>query len=167
LVKKNPDVFRDQPTVFTDEGAALAFVEWVKEQLDIEEKQPTREELNATQQRKLDIAWRAQKKQLDREYEAAVEREVAKRTESYKEHWRKLQDEAKEREAQLSAAMATVESFMSESEYRLLLNCLHPDRAPEERRERFATAFNIVRRLEAHVNRSLPLAVLRERGWTR
>jgi hypothetical protein len=38
---------------------------------------------------------------------------------------------------------------MTREQWRLVLNCLHPDRAPEDRRERYAEAFATVKRLES------------------
>lgn len=40
---------------------------------------------------------------------------------------------------------------MTEADYKFLLNVLHPDRAPEDRREKFARAFNIVRQLDGYI----------------
>lgn len=40
---------------------------------------------------------------------------------------------------------------MTEADYKFLLNVLHPDRAPEDRREKFARAFDIVRQLDAYI----------------
>lgn len=47
-------------------------------------------------------------------------------------------------------AAATMKSSMTailtEDDHRFLLNVLHPDRAPADRRDRFARAFDIVRK---------------------
>lgn len=63
--------------------------------------------------------------------------------------------------------MAKIDSYMTEDEYRFILNTLHSDRVPEDRKERFDKAFKIFKRLETYVIRTLPLSVLRERGWAR
>jgi hypothetical protein len=39
-------------------------------------------------------------------------------------------------------------ALMTKAEFRLILNCLHPDRAPADRREKFSEAFGVVKRLE-------------------
>jgi pheromone shutdown protein TraB len=46
---------------------------------------------------------------------------------------------------------ASMHAILSESDYRLLLNVLHPDRAPEDRKERFARAFDAVRKLDPYI----------------
>jgi len=45
---------------------------------------------------------------------------------------------------------------MSEADYKFLLNVLHPDRAPGDRREKFARAFDIVRKLDAYIEAFKP-----------
>lgn len=40
---------------------------------------------------------------------------------------------------------------LSEADYRFLLQVLHPDHAPESRRDKFARAFDIVRKLDAYI----------------
>lgn len=44
-----------------------------------------------------------------------------------------------------------IKAQMTEDEYRFLLNVLHPDRAPADRREKFARAFDIVRKLDSYI----------------
>src|SRR5262245_6376433 len=39
-----------------------------------------------------------------------------------------------------------VDGGLTRKEWQFLLNCMHPDRAPEDRRERFAQAFDTVYR---------------------
>jgi hypothetical protein len=55
--------------------------------------------------------------------------------------------EAKRKERNYDKALAGLKGFMTRDEFRLILNCLHPDRAPEDRRERFAEAFAVMNRL--------------------
>jgi hypothetical protein len=74
----------------------------------------------------------------------------------------------KEAEAERDAAFQYrlgVDSHMTQEEFQLVRNCLHPDRAPEDRRDRFTKAFNIFNRLEKTVNTKAPIAVLRRHGW--
>ncbi len=59
-----------------------------------------------------------------------------------------------ERMAALSRAhhaSTTPNDWMTEADYRLLLGLLHPDRAPADRREKFARGFDIVRKVEPYV----------------
>ena len=48
------------------------------------------------------------------------------------------------------SASAKVGRFMTRDELKLVLNCLHPDTAPEDRRKRFAKAFALAKGLEEH-----------------
>ena len=41
-----------------------------------------------------------------------------------------------------------VPGLMTKAEFKLVLNCLHPDRAPADRREKFSEAFAVIKRLE-------------------
>jgi hypothetical protein len=41
-----------------------------------------------------------------------------------------------------------VPALMTKAEFKLVLNCLHPDRAPADRRDKFAEAFGVIKRLE-------------------
>jgi transposase len=67
----------------------------------------------------------------------------------------KVLREAEERahaEFKKYAAMAKgIKAQISEDDYRFLLNVLHPDRAPEDRRDKFAKAFDIVRKLDGYI----------------
>jgi hypothetical protein len=101
------------------------------------------------------------------ELEQRVEVRVNKELAEQRGILSKFEDEAREKDARLDAALASVDRFMTEDEFRLILNCLHPDRAPEDRRERFNRAFQVFKRLEAGINPNLPISVLRERGWGR
>lgn len=86
---------------------------------------------------------------------AAMDREVQE------EAQRRLPDLAEQMRAARARADAEFHKYaamrkgipaqLSEDDYRLLLNVLHPDRAPEDRRERFARAFDIVRKLGAYI----------------
>lgn len=44
-----------------------------------------------------------------------------------------------------------IKAQISEEDYRFLLQVLHPDRAPEDRRDKFARAFDIVRKLDSYI----------------
>lgn len=51
-------------------------------------------------------------------------------------------------------------------EYRLVRACLHPDRAPEDRKPTFTKAFDIFTRLEKSVNRDMPIELRKKHGWS-
>lgn len=68
------------------------------------------------------------------------------------ETMRQVLDELKQK-AELDAKLAAnrlkgAPALMTKAEFKLVLNCLHPDRAPADRREKFAEAFAIIKRLE-------------------
>lgn len=78
--------------------------------------------------------------------------------EEIRQHHPELVAELKaERDAYMAKhlAVATMKSSMAailtEDDYRLLLNVLHPDRAPVDRRDRFARAFDAVRKLDPYI----------------
>ena len=79
--------------------------------------------------------------------------------------------DAKERELnkwaeELSAREADITVYMTEQEYKLVLGCLHPDRAGDDDvlRRRLDKAFQVFRRLEVYIKRH-PKSVLKARGW--
>ena len=65
---------------------------------------------------------------------------------------RKASKEARlkyERDSKVTEAMRDrLPMFMTKAEYKFLLNVLHPDRAPADRKEKFQKAFNLMQRLE-------------------
>jgi len=58
-----------------------------------------------------------------------------------------------------------LDSHMTMEEFQLIRNCLHPDRAPDDKRDRYNKAFDIFNRLEKTVNTRKPISVLRNNGW--
>jgi hypothetical protein len=51
----------------------------------------------------------------------------------------------------LATMKASMTAILTEDDYRFLLNVLHPDRAPSDRRDKFAKAFDIVRKLDPYI----------------
>lgn len=76
-----------------------------------------------------------------------------------------LEQKLNDTHARLHARLASVVALLSYDEYCLVRNCLHPDRAPADRVQRFTAAFQIFQRLEATANPKLPIAYLRRCGW--
>lgn len=66
----------------------------------------------------------------------------------------------------LDAREADVTNYMTEQEFKIVLGCLHPDRAggDDVLRKRLDRAFDIFRRLESYI-RKYPVSVMRSRGW--
>lgn len=106
---------------------------------------------------------------LQAQFNEAVEARVAVRL-AAREAWFDEQEElVKEKEAQLDAARAHITQYMTQLEYKLVLGCLHPDRANADAEEqaKYNKAFTIFKRLEPYGNLHIPLKVLRARGWAK
>jgi len=58
-----------------------------------------------------------------------------------------------------------IDSHMTMDEFKLVRGCLHPDRQPDDMKDRFGRAFDIFTRLEKTVNNHLPISELKKRGW--
>lgn len=78
---------------------------------------------------------------------------------------RQKEHEAEQRNKQLLDALSTVDRMMTYEEFKIIRGLLHPDRYPDELRERAGKAFDIFNRLEKAVNPHLGIAELRKRGW--
>lgn len=89
--------------------------------------------------------------------------------ERVKEQRERLQTMQKELDAELERARnlrQNLDGLMTEEEYRLIRGCLHPDKAPEDRRQTFGKAFEVFTRLEKSVNREMPQKLRKARGWS-
>ena len=85
-----------------------------------------------------------------------------------KQRWQELYEYErvlKKESERVIKCQSTVDCFMSREEFRLVLSCLHPDKQPEERRDRYNKAFDIIKRMEKEVSPQTPIEVLRMRGW--
>lgn len=103
---------------------------------------------------------------LRHDFETEVEHVVKERLKQQRERILLLEQEAqadRDRARELSMNLA---GLITEEEYRLILGCLHPDRAPEDRKQVFGKAFSIFMRLEKSVNRSMPVKLRKQRGWS-
>lgn len=112
---------------------------------------PKREEFTESQQAKIARAVKresaAELAKLRKSYWEEVSAQVVKGTKAAREHYEQEIQEAQSAKESYEVRTRGLVMFMTEEEYRLLLNCLHPDRAPEDRRERFTKAFAILQRL--------------------
>ena len=124
-----------------------------------------KQELSLTAQQKLDkaIALFEQTKlaEMQKEYQvelqAAIQREQDKITEARKE--------LIELEKKISKAATTITTIITYDEFKMIRGCLHPDRQPDELKEKFGKAFDLFNRLEQHVNIKAPIDFLRRYGW--
>ena len=108
-----------------------------------------REPLKESDERKLQRAMTVELGKLKAGFWEAARLDTLK---YIKEH--KFVEKMEETEAEKARYYALIEplrTVLSMDDYRFILNCLHPDRAPEDRKERFARAFDIFRKLEKHV----------------
>lgn len=84
---------------------------------------------------------------MDRE----VQEEAQRRLPDLAEGMRAAKARADAEFHKYAAMRKGIQAQLSEEDYKFLLNVLHPDRAPEDRREKFARAFDIVRKLDAYI----------------
>lgn len=103
---------------------------------------------------------------LRHDFTANVEHAVNERMREQRERVHKLEREAQEERDRARALRMNLDGLMTEEEYRAIRACLHPDRAPEDRKAQFAKAFTIFTRLEESVNREMPSVLRKQRGWS-
>ena len=111
-------------------------------------------------------------KKFDKALAARIAVEVADMQRQFEEQLREAKEQLavklEEAEAERAAAFQYrlgVDSHMTMDEFKLVRSCLHPDRAPEEQRDKFNRAFQIFNRLEKTVNTKAPISILRRHGW--
>jgi DNA-binding transcriptional MerR regulator len=103
---------------------------------------------------------------LRHDFEKEVHHVAQERVKEQRERLLRLEREAEEEKQRLRDLRQNLDGLMTEDEYRLIRGCLHPDRAPEDRRQTFAKAFDIFTRLERSVNRDMPEKLRKARGWS-
>lgn len=147
---------------------------------ELEEKAKTADELAAIARGQLSLT--AQQK-LDRAITMAVEAAIIKmRKEATQqvddainaereslqkmkaETYQALEDAKRARDSAIEARKS-VDQHMTYEEFKLIRGCLHPDKQPEDHREKYNRALQIFMRLEKSVNPHMPIAELRKRGW--
>mgnify|MGYP001769281516 CR=1 FL=1 len=107
--------------------------------------------------------------EVEPQIEAEVKRRVTQEREelaSLRAKLRATEKEAQEERDRLRELRMNLDGLMTEDEYRLVRGCLHPDRAPEDRKPTFGRAFDIFSRLEKSVNRDMPADLRKQRGWS-
>jgi hypothetical protein len=86
------------------------------------------------------------------EVETAVKAQVEERVALQKKFYIEKLEKTNELNATLAARLKTLDAWMTEAEFKTVLGCLHPDRQPEDQREKYGKAFQIFKRLEEHLN---------------
>jgi len=110
------------------------------------ERPPLDPKAGRTVQRAID----AETSKIYRELNAFVAGKVHEETAAQRVEMNKRIEEADDTVRSYNVAIKKINDFMTLDEYRLVLNCLHPDRAPENRRARFAEAFAVMKRLDKY-----------------
>jgi hypothetical protein len=80
--------------------------------------------------------------------EKEADRRAKEDTESIRANIAQRLKKAEELQSLVINMKAGVVPFMSLEEARMLTNCLHPDRAPEDRKEKYSRAFEVAKRLQ-------------------
>lgn len=96
----------------------------------------------------IETAIKVETARLQSEFKAAVAAEAAKLVPGQLEAQQELSEQMfiwQERNKKFNV-------WMTQEEFNLVRGCLHPDRAPEDQREKFAKAFQIFNRLAQHVD---------------
>ena len=104
----------------------------------------------------IEKAIEVERKKLNESYRMAVSDGIEKRFEElFPLERKRLREGQKRLEAQLNEyhiKSGYIKQVLSDDDYKLLLNCLHPDRAPEGRKEKYDKAFAAVKRLQPYIN---------------
>ncbi len=103
---------------------------------------------------------------LRHDFETEVEHVVRERLKDQRERLTAREKEVLAERERVRELRTNLDGLMTEEEYRLVRGCLHPDRAPEDRRQQFGKAFDIFTRLEKSVNRDMPIKLRRQHGWS-
>ena len=128
--------------------------------------------LSLTAQQKLDKAIELFEQQklveMQKEFQEELSKAVADKQASLDALIEKKRQEdhaVKELRKQLEDARSTVDRLMTYEEFKIVRGLLHPDRYPDDLKERAGKAFDIFNRLEKCVNPNIGIAELRKRGW--
>lgn len=162
----------------TRRAVVCSFTRQAKEQLRKEGEalpaqcEEAKQELSLTAQQKLDkaIALFEQKKLAEMQQEFQVELAAAvaakqEKLEALIQSAKEQEHAAKQLRQQLMDARATVDRIMTYEEFKIVRGLLHPDRYPDDLKDRAGKAFDIFNRLEKCVNPNIGVAELRKRGW--
>lgn len=132
------------PSFFSDEAEAEEFVQLYLRVIAPKVERPV---LVERDEAKVKRAIDAEISSLHRAFHEQVRAEVEKRTAKILSTVDEREEKALRDMKHWQAMRDSIKPFMTLEEYRLVLNCLHPDRAPEDRRDRFTQAFAVMQRL--------------------
>jgi hypothetical protein len=134
------------PSHFKDKEEAEKFLATVAPMFANEPH--ARPKLSESAEQKLQRAQAIEMKRLQDSFYDEVHKEVVKRIPNVRAQWERDMAEAREEAARYAKLCSGIVKKITADEFKFLLNLLHPDRQPEDRRERFARGFNIVMRLK-------------------
>lgn len=104
----------------------------------------------------LEGQYRTREAQLQTSFETVVSQQVEQRIapelEAERERARQMAERNRREMENFIARRDGIKQAITKKELQLVLNCLHPDRAPADRQSKFAEAFGIVKRLQPYVD---------------
>ena len=127
--------------------AALLHVAEATRPLDVEKHSHEIESLTETAKAKVERVAKAEVRRLQELYWQDITAEVAKRTEPERERLATERQKALYEQERWRALSSKLSAHMTQDEFRLVLGCLHPDKQPADRQERYGRAFDIFNRL--------------------
>jgi ParB-like chromosome segregation protein Spo0J len=108
--------------------------------------------LKETAAQKFDRLINTEKRLLQEMFQTQLREEAKRMLPEMDAEYKRMRDEYAVKNRRLAISIKGISPQITEDDYRLLLNVLHPDRAPEDRKERFAKAFDIVRKLDEYIS---------------
>jgi hypothetical protein len=134
------------PSYFNDKAEAEEFASKVATVFN--DREDARPKLSETAEQKLQRAIAIETKRLSDSFFDEIHKEVVRRLPEVRAQWEHDMAEAREETTRYAKLSSGIAKRISADEYKLLLNLLHPDRHPEDKRARFEDGFRIVMRLK-------------------
>lgn len=140
---KTPKPIAAAPTTTSDQRTAAAErqIELVKGEALLSETMKVR--FDKALKKAIDVALRDMQESFDEE----VRKQLAEHLKPERERLKEAEAEAIEDRTHYLALSQGVAPLISDDEFKLIRGCLHPDRAPAERRDRFNDAFLAINKL--------------------
>ena len=107
--------------------------------------------LSETAQQKFDRLIEREKRLLGESFQMQVNEGIKAQLADRITHLENLREKAASREQRYTRLIAGIKPIINKDDYRFLLNVLHPDRAPDDRKDKFSKAFDIIRKLDSYI----------------
>jgi hypothetical protein len=133
---------------FIDESAAENFAQDYVRAFPPEK--PATRNLSKSDQKQVDKAIAIETERLRGLFMQELYAEVSRRTPEITAERLKEIEENREETRRYRILNATTKKILTSDEYRFLIQLLHPDRAPDDRKEQFSRAFQIVMKLKLY-----------------